>query len=130
MRLHLGTGLKGMAIAAVLALSPLAASAQAISGTVSDGGKQAIGGATVYLVPAADVAKLRKAPSFNIRRNADDDEPMEDNIAAHGDKYQQAVTNGSGEFSIANAVAGKYFVYVAPDDDRHPARPARSPTRR
>ncbi len=119
MRLHLGTGLKGMAIAAVLALSPLAASAQAISGTVSDGGKQAIGGATVYLVPAADVAKLRKAPSFNIRRNADDDEPMEDNIAAHGDKYQQAVTNGSGEFSIANAVAGKYFVYVAPDDDRH-----------
>ncbi len=73
----------------------------------------------MFLVPAADVAKLKKAPSFNIRRNVDDDEPMDDSIAAHGDKYQQAVTDGKGGFSIANAAPGKYFVYVVPDDDRH-----------
>ncbi len=106
-----------------LALFGLAASAgawaQAISGTVTDGGKRAVSGATVFLVPAADVGKMKKAPSFNIRRDVDDDEPMDDNIAARGDKYTQAVTDGSGNFSIANAAPGKYFVYVVPDDDRH-----------
>ena len=59
-------------------------------------GGRAVAGATVFLVPAADVAKLKKAPSFNIRRNVDDDEPMDDSIAANGDKYPQAVTDGKG----------------------------------
>jgi len=109
----------GMAAAAVLAFAPLGASAQAISGTVTDGGKRAVSGATVFLVPAADVAKLKKAPSFSIRRNVDDDEPMDDSIAANGDKYTHVVTDGSGAFNIPSAPAGKYFVYVVPDDDRH-----------
>ncbi len=116
---HSRFGLAGMAMAAVLAFAPAGALAQAISGTVTDGGKQAISGATVYLVPAADVAKMKKAPSFNIRRNVDDDEPMDDNIAANGDKYQHVETDGRGEFGFANAVAGKYFVYVVPSDEKH-----------
>jgi len=119
MSTHSGFKWSGVAAAAVLAFAPLGALAQAIGGTVTDGGKRAVSGATVFLVPAADVAKLKKAPSFNIRRNVDDDEPMDDSIAAHGDKYAQAVTDGGGAFSIANAAPGKYFVYVVPDDDRH-----------
>ncbi|MCM2252004.1 MAG: cytochrome c3 family protein, partial [Ramlibacter sp.] len=79
-----------------------------------DGGKRAVASATVYLVPAADVAKLAKAPSINIKRNVGDDEPMEDNVAANRDKYAKAVTNSQGEFTIAKADAGKYFVYVEP----------------
>ncbi|HQW37665.1 MAG TPA: hypothetical protein PLO00_03050, partial [Usitatibacteraceae bacterium] len=109
----------GLAASAILALAPLGAWAQAISGTVTDGGKRAVSGATVYLVPAADVAKLKKAPSFNIRRNVDDDEPMEDNIVANGDKYTQAVTDSGGAFSIPAAAAGKYFVYVAPEGEQY-----------
>ena len=119
MRFHARFGLTTIAAAAALALSPLSAWSQAISGTVTDGGKRAVAGATVFLVPAADVAQMKKAPSFNIRRNVDDDEPMDDNIAARGDKYTQAVTDGSGAFSIPGAPAGKYFVYVVPDDGRH-----------
>ena len=82
MRVQTGFSISGMAAAAVLAFAPLGASAQAISGTVTDGGKRAVSGATVFLVPAADVARLKKAPSFSIRRNVDDDEPMDDSIAA------------------------------------------------
>jgi len=119
MAFHRTTCFARLAATAMLALAPFGAMAQAITGTVTDGGKRAISGATVFLVPAADVARMKKAPSFNIRRNVDDDEPMDDNIAANGDKYAQAVTDGSGAFTIANAAAGKYFVYVVPDDDRH-----------
>ena len=106
MRFHGSFGLASMAAAAALALVPLGALAQAINGTVTDGGKGAVSGATVFLVPAADVAKMKKAPSFNIRRNVDDDEPMDDNIAANGDKYQHAVTDGKGGFGFANAAPG------------------------
>ena len=58
----LRTRLAGVLAASLLALAPLGASAQTINGTVTDGGKTAVGGVTVYLVPAADVAKLKKAP--------------------------------------------------------------------
>ncbi len=95
------------------------AAAQAVQGTVKDASGQAVSGATVYLVPAADVAKLARAPSFQIRRNVDNDEPMEDNIAASGDKYLQAVTGLRGGFSIDKVADGRYFVYVVPDDGEH-----------
>lgn len=119
MRAKARWGMTGLAASAILAMAPLGAWAQAITGTVTDGGKRAVSGATVYLVPAADVAKLKKAPSFNIRRNVDDDEPMEDNIVANGDKYTQAVTDSGGAFSIPNAAAGKYFVYVDPEGEQY-----------
>ena len=93
--------------------------AQTVQGTVKDGSGQAVSGATVYLVPAADVAKLAKAPTFQIRRNVDDDEPMEDNIAANGDKYRQAVTGARGGFAIDKVADGRYFVYVSTTDREH-----------
>ena len=120
MRFHAGINLARLAATAVLALAPLAgASAQAITGTVTDGGMRAVTGATVYLVPAEDVAKLAKAPSSQIRRNVDNDEPMEDNLAANRDKYAQGVTDGKGAFAIKKAGAGRYFVYVEPSDGKH-----------
>lgn len=109
-----------MIAAATFALAPLQqAGAQAVSGTVKDAGNQAVSGATVYLVPAADVAKLQKAPSFQIRRNADDDEPMEDDLAANRDKYAQGITDANGAFNIPKVGNGKFFVYVQPTDPEH-----------
>ena len=119
MNIRKGTSFFRLAVAALAALAPLGVWAQAISGTVMDGGKRAVSGATVYLVPAADVAKLAKAPSFNIRRNVDNDEPMEDNLAVNRDKYAQGVTDGKGAFTIAGAGSGKFFVYVEPSDGKH-----------
>jgi hypothetical protein len=98
---------------------PTHSSAQTVSGVVKDGSDQAVSGATVFLVPAADVAKLAKAPGFQIRRNVDNDEPFEDNLAAHRDKYAQAVTNFRGAFAIQGVAGGKYFVYVEPADPQH-----------
>ena len=93
--------------------------AQAVTGTVKDAGQQAVSGATVYLVPAADVAKMAKAPSNQIRRNVDDDEPMEDNLAANRDKYAQGVTDAKGAFTIPKVGDGKFFVYVQTTDPEH-----------
>jgi len=108
----------GLAIA--LAIVPLArAGAQQVKGVVKDAGNQAIAGATVYLVPAGDVAKLAKAPSFEIRRNVDNDEPMEDNLAANRDKYLRATTDAKGAFAIPKVADGKFFVYVEPADGAH-----------
>jgi hypothetical protein len=116
------TRLAVVAAAAVLAFAPLAEAQKggAIKGTVQDGSKQAIAGATVYLVPAADVDKLAKAPTTEIRANVDNDEPMEDTLAAGGrDKYPKAKTDAKGAFSIAKVADGKYFVYVEPADAEH-----------
>jgi hypothetical protein len=77
-------------------------------------------------VPAADVAKLKKAPSFNTCRNVDDDERWRQH---RGPRRRTRRSTDGRAFSIASAAPGKYFVYVVPDDDRHcPA--ARSPTSR
>ena len=108
----------------ILTLVPLVAtSAQkggaVIKGVVSDGSNQPVVGATVYLVPAGDVAKLAKAPSIEIKKNAPDDEPMEDNLAANRDKYLKGKTDKKGNFSIAKVPDGKYFVYTEPSDKAH-----------
>jgi hypothetical protein len=115
MRFRFGIGVTSVLATAILALAPLGAWAQSIKGTVTNGSR-AVASATVYLVPAADVAKLGKAPSNDIRRNVSDDEPMEDSLANNRDKYPNGVTNSKGQFTIAKAAAGKYFVYVEPAD--------------
>ena len=115
MRFRFGIGVTSVLATAILALAPLGAWAQSVKGTVTNGNR-AVASATVYLVPAADVAKLGKAPSNDIRRNVNDDEPMEDNLATNRDKYPNGVTNSKGQFTIAKAAAGKYFVYVEPAD--------------
>jgi predicted CXXCH cytochrome family protein len=118
-----GIGLKLAVIMtiSVFSFAHVAAAAKdgAVAGTVQDGSKQPVAGATVYLVPAAEVAKLAKAPSIEIRRDVDNDEPMEDTLATNRDKYQQGKTDQKGAFSIAKVVDGKYFVYVEPADGDH-----------
>ena len=85
-------------------------------GTVQDKSGQAISNATVYLVPAGDVVALRKAPSIEIKKNAPNDEPMEDTLAANRDKYQKATTDKKGNFTIAKVADRNYFIYVEPSD--------------
>jgi len=90
-----------------------------VKGVVQDGSRQAIPAAVVYLIPAGDVAKLAKPPSIEIRRDAPNDEPMEDNLAANRDTYRQGTTDRNGAFTISGVAAGKYFVYVEPSDRNH-----------
>ncbi len=105
------------AASAILALAPLAeAKAVTVRGAVQDGSKQPVAGAVVYLVPAADVAKLAKPPSIEIRKDVPNDEPMEDNLAANRDRYLKGTTDKNGAFTIAGVADGKYFVYVEPSD--------------
>ena len=91
----------------------------AVKGVVQDGSKQPVVGAAVYLVPAADVAALAKAPSIEIRKDVPNDEPMEDTLAANRDRYRKGTTDRSGAFTIAGVPDGKYFVYVEPTDRTH-----------
>jgi predicted CXXCH cytochrome family protein len=102
-------------------LAPLsqAQAAATVKGAVSDGSKQPIANAAVYLVPAADVEKLDKAPSIEIKKNSPNDEPMEDSLAANRDRYRKGMTDKKGNFSIRKVADGKYFVYVEPSDRDH-----------
>ena len=100
-------------------LSQSAAAAVAVKGAVSDGSKQPIANAAVYLIPAADVVNLGKASPINRKINSPNDEPMEDTLAPNRDKYQKATTDGKGNFSIPKVADGKYFVYVEPADKEH-----------
>ena len=86
-----------------------------VRGTVQDVSGQMIEKATVYLIPAGDVAALAKT-SLEVRRNSPNDEPLEDSLAANIDKYQKASTDKKGNFTIAGIADGKYFIYVAPSD--------------
>ena len=90
-----------------------------VKGIVHDGSKQAVPAAAVYLIPAGDVAKLAKPPSIEIRKDAANDEPMEDNLAANRDTYRKGTTDKNGAFSISGVADGKYFVYVEPSDRDH-----------
>jgi len=113
--------LAGLAAAAIIAFAQLAAASQGVpvNGVVQDGSKQAVAGAAVYLVPAADVEKLRKEPSIEIRANVDNDEPMEDTLATGRDKYPKGITDLTGAFTISAVEEGRYFVYVEPADPAH-----------
>jgi len=105
---------------AILALAPVAEAATvAVRGVVQDGSKQPVAGAAVYLVPAADVAKLAKPPSIEIRKDVPNDEPLEDSLAANRDRYAKGTTDATGAFTISGVADGKYFVYVEPTDRDH-----------
>ena len=87
-----------------------------IKGVVEDGSKETfkkIANATVWLIPSTDVAAMGKTP-IEIKKDAKNDEPLEDNLAANRDRYLKAKTNDKGEFSFADVPGGKYFVYVEP----------------
>lgn len=107
-------------LAAILAFAPPAESkVVTVRGVVQDGSKQGVAGAAVYLVPAADVARLAKPPSIEIRKDVPNDEPMEDTLAANRDKYSRGTTDKNGTFTISGVAEAKYFVYVEPSDRDH-----------
>ena len=111
------------AIAAAVLIVALASLAEAkavtVTGTVHDGSKQPVAGAAVYLVPAADVVKLAKPPSIEIRKDVPNDEPMDDNLAMNRDTYHKGTTDRSGAFTVSGVADGKYFVYAEPSDRDH-----------
>lgn len=106
---------------AFCALGLIAYSTQAegaVKGVVQDKSGQAVEKATVYLIPSTDVEAMGKTP-IEIKRDSKNDEPFEDNIAANKDKYQKAMTDKNGNFTISKVVDGKYFVYAEPADKTH-----------
>jgi hypothetical protein len=72
--------LMGLAIAAPLAAVP--ATAATVKGVVEDADGKKVENATVWLIPAADVATMAKMP-VEIKRDSPNDEPLEDNLAAN-----------------------------------------------
>lgn len=89
-----------------------------IAGVVEDGSAetfQKVANATVWLIPAADVAAMGKT-AIEIKKDAKNDEPLEDSLAANRERYLKARTDAKGEFSVANVPGGKYFLYVEPAD--------------
>ena len=103
---------------AFLMSAPAADAGTAVNGVVKDVSAQNVASATVYLIPSADVAAMAKNP-MEIKKNAANDEPLEDNLAVGKDKYPKAVTDGQGNFKIADVVDGKYFIYVVPKDSTY-----------
>lgn len=89
-----------------------------LKGVVGDASGQAIVKATVYLIPAADVAALGKS-QIEVRQNSPNDEPLEDSLAANIDRYLQGVTDGKGRFAVQNVPDGSYFLYAVPSDPEH-----------
>jgi hypothetical protein len=90
----------------------------AVKGVVEDGSGQKVANATVWLIPAADVATMAKTP-IEIKRDAKNDEPLEDNLAANRARYLKAKSGAAGEFNVAAVPNGKYFLYVEPADSSY-----------
>jgi len=103
--------------------------ANGIAGFVTDITGAPVVGATVYLVPQADVAALAAtaidlAPTTTVAgmdavRNATNDEPLEDLIEAHAATYLKGVTDAAGVYRIATVPATgtpapAYFVVAVP----------------
>ena len=92
-----------------------------VAGVVEDGSKETfkkVPDATVWLIPSSDVVAMGKTP-IEIKKDAKNDEPLEDNLAANRDRYLKAKTDAKGEFKFANVPAGKYFVYVEPANSQY-----------
>ncbi|WP_310452978.1 cytochrome c3 family protein [Sulfuritalea sp.] len=90
-------------------------------GVVEDGSKETflkVANATVWLIPATDVAAMGKTP-IEVKKDAKNDEPLEDNLAANRGRYLNTKTNAKGEFSFADVPGGKYFVYVEPATSKY-----------
>ena len=108
--------LLGLAVAATLAAGPLAAAT--VKGVVEDADGKKVENATVWLIPAADVATMAKTP-VEIKRDSPNDEPLEDNLAAHRTSYLQAKSGPGGKFTLPKVPKGNFFLYVEPADNRY-----------
>ena len=89
-----------------------------VKGLVEDASGQKIANAKIWLIPAADVAAMGKTP-IEIKNDAKNDEPLEDNLAANRERYAKGTSNAGGEFSISGVRNGKFFVYVEPSGTQY-----------
>lgn len=103
---------------AFLMSTPTVEAATAVSGAIKDVSAQNVQGATVYLIPSADVMEMAKG-KMEIMKNAKNDEPLEDNLAANKDKYKKATSDDQGNYTIADVPDGSYFIYVVPKDNTY-----------
>jgi len=93
----------------------------AFKGVVEDGSKETflkVADATVWLIPANNIAAMGKTP-VEVRKDSPNDEPLEDSLAANRGRYLNAKTDDKGEFSFADVPGGKYFVYVEPATSKY-----------
>jgi hypothetical protein len=90
----------------------------AIKGSIEDRDGVKVSNATVWLIPAADVAAMGKMP-IEVKKDAKNDEPLEDNLAANRDRYLKGKSGADGTFSLGDVPAGKYFLYVEPGDSTY-----------
>lgn len=86
-----------------------------IVGVVTDTADEPLVGATVYLVPAADIPTAAIAlTDLAAEKASTNDEPLEDPIATKGSGYTKAVTDADGVYRITTVPTGKYFITVVP----------------
>lgn len=100
---------------ALLASMPAVAAGTTVIGVIKDGSKQTVSKAIVYLIPAEDVVAMAKTP-MEVKKNAANDEPLEDNLTANKDKYKKGVSDKQGNFKITDVAEAEYFIYVVPAD--------------
>jgi hypothetical protein len=87
-----------------------------VVGIVRDTAGEAVIGATVYLVPSADIPSAAlDLTTVAAARASTADEPLEDTVALNGAGYQKAVTDANGIYRIATVAAGRYFLTAVPD---------------
>ncbi len=84
-----------------------------IKGSIEDRDGHKVANATVWLIPSTDVAAMGKTP-IEVKKDARNDEPLEDNLAANRDRYMKGQSGADGNFTIVNVPGGKYFLYVEP----------------
>ena len=99
----------------LLAGTPAVAAGATVSGVIKDASKQVVAKATVYLIPAADVEAMAKT-AMEVKKNAANDEPMDDSLAANKEKYKQGISDKQGNFKVTDVADAKYFFYVVPAD--------------
>lgn len=116
MKKRLAWGLLALGTAAWIAgctLPEFMKSGATVKGVVEDASGQKVANAKVWLIPAADVAAMGKTP-IEIKNDARNDEPLEDNLAANRERYAKGASNAAGEFSISGVRDGRFFLYVEP----------------
>ncbi len=116
MRKHWIGGLLALGAAAwIVGCSLPSKSGSTVKGVVEDRDGRKVANATVWLIPSADVAAMGKTP-IEIKNDAKNDEPLEDNLAANRERYTKGKSGANGEFSVAGVPDGKFFLYVEPAD--------------
>lgn len=96
--------------------APAASVIAAVSGTVVTSWGAAVSGATVYLVPAAQIDETPITSADVLSGKADAyDEPLEDLVrSAAAQDFPQATTDSGGGFQIPGVdTTGSYFPFVA-----------------